>query len=398
MKSLKCFVFFYLILLISCNKKEKTLDKKEHSISVMAYYVPKQDYPINQLPLNKLTHIIFSFSKVIDGEMKFNNQENDSLLHEVVKQREKHPDLKVMIACGGWGADGFSDMASTADNRQKFVKSSIDFVKKYDLDGINIDWEYPTIPAANTGARVEDKQNFTLLMKELRQELNTLERTQTLTFASAGWERYYDNIELNEVMQNVDYMNIMTYDQVGGSSPFTGHHTPLGLIMEEDIIDTPLYVYLQEKKVQMENSGRKFEPRSAERIIDYCIDKGVKPEKIVIGAAFYGRAWKGVPPENNGLYQPNKGAYIGWSSYSQIRKEFETNKNYQRNWDSIAKAPYLFSANDSIFISYDDTLSVKLKTKYAINKNLGGIMFWQLTNDTKEEKSLLQSIYDAAKE
>ncbi|MEJ2112773.1 MAG: glycoside hydrolase family 18 protein [Flavobacteriaceae bacterium] len=397
MKNFNGIFCVFLILILSCNTKEKAPQKSEHSISVMAYYVPKQNYPIDQLPLDKLTHIIFSFSKVIDGEMKFNNDKNDSLLQELVKQRKKYPDLKIMIACGGWGADGFSDMSSTAQNRQKFVNSAIDFIKTYDLDGIDIDWEYPAIPAANTGARPEDKENFTLLMKELRQQLNALEKAQTLTFASAGWEPYYDNIELDKVMEYVDFMNIMTYDQVGGSSKFTGHHTPLGLIEEEDIINTPLYDYLQENKIEMENKGRKIQPRSTEKIVDYCIDKGVSPEKIVLGAAFYCRSWKGVPPENNGLYQPNKGAYTVYT-YNQIRKEIETNKKYHRYWDSIAKAPYLFNANDSIFMSYDDTLSVKLKTKYAIQNNLGGIMFWQLTNDTQDEKSLLQSIYNASKE
>ena len=397
MKSLKYFSFLYLILLISCNNKEKEFQKEKHPIGVMAYYVPKQDYAIDQLPLDKLTHVIFSFSKVIGGKMKFNNTENDSLLRALVKQREKYPDLKVMIACGGWGADGFSDMSSTAENRQEFVNSAIDFVKTYNLDGIDIDWEYPTNSEANIDARDEDKENFTHLMRELRQALNTLKKTQILTFASAGWEPYYDYIELNEVLKYVDYMNIMTYDYVGGSSKFTGHHSSLGLIEENDIIDTPMYDYLQEKKIKMDGNGEKIELRSAEKIVDYCIDKGVKPEKIVIGAAFYCRSWKGVPPENNGLYQPNKGAYTVYS-YDQIRREFETKNNYQRYWDSIAKAPYLFNASDSIFMSYDDTLSVKLKTKYAIHNNLGGIMFWQLTNDTKDEESLLQSIYDATKE
>ena len=382
-----------LAMLFIANSPKK---QKEQPIVVMAYYVPEKEYRPDLLPLNQLTHIIFSFTHVIDGEMKFRDTENKKKLHQLVAQRKNHPHLKVMIACGGWGADGFSDMASTAENRKKFVESVVAFNKEFKLDGLDIDWEYPAIPAAGTGARPEDKQNFTLLMQELRAALNTLDRKQILTFASAGWKRYYKNVELESVMKVVDYMNIMTYDQVGPSSPFTGHHTALGHIAEKDIADTPAAEFINAYRKSKQDKDRDYGPRSAEKIVRFCLDQGIKAEQLVIGAAFYGRAWKGVPPNNNGLYEKNSGAHIGWSAYYQIRKEFESDKTYKRHWDSIAKAPYLYNAKDSIFISYDDSVSVRLKTKYTINKKLGGIMFWQLGNDTKDENSLLQSIYNAS--
>ena len=394
-------IYFLLslgMILASSFILQETNDSKNQKEApvVMAYYVPEKDYQPEKLPLHQLTHIIFSFTNVIDGEMKFRDAENGEKLKSLVAQRKNHPGLKVMIACGGWGADGFSDMAHTAENRKKFVQSVLDFNAEYQLDGLDIDWEYPGIPAANTGARPEDKQNFTLLMKELREGLNTLEREQTLTFASAGWKRYYDHVEINEVMKHVDYMNVMTYDQIGATSPYTGHHTALGLIELEDIKDTPAAVFIESRREEMKKRGYTYEPRSVERIVEFCIDNGVSPQQIVIGAAFYGRAWKGVPPDNNGLYQANGGSYIGWSAYHQIRREFESNGNYKRYWDPIAEAPYLYSATDSVFISYDDTVSVRLKTNYAIKKKLGGIMFWELGNDTKDEDSLLKSIYDAS--
>lgn len=394
MKYIKLFTAFLVVFLVVSFVNSKK--QKDDSIVVMGYYVPEKNYSPDQLPLEQLTHIIFSFTNVIDGEMKFKHAENGKKLHELVAQRKKHPHLKVMIACGGWGADGFSDMSHTAENRKKFVESVVNFNREYQLDGLDVDWEYPAIPAANTGARPEDKQNFTLLMKELREALNTLEREQILTFASAGWKRYYNNIEITEVMKHVDFMNVMTYDQVGGNSPFTGHHTPLGHIKEEDIKDTPAAEFIENYRKSQKDGSGDYGPRSAQKIIAFCIANGVKPEQLVIGSAFYGRAWKGVPPVNNGLYQPNTGAHIGWSGYSQIRKEFEADKNYKRYWDSIAKAPYLFSVKDSIFISYDDTVSVRLKTEYALKKKLGGIMFWQLGNDTKDANSLLKSMYDAS--
>ncbi|WP_289645027.1 glycoside hydrolase family 18 protein [Maribacter aestuarii] len=398
MKNINLFISIFGLIVISGALISfiSTGNENDDAIVVMGYYVPEKDYHPDQLPLQQLTHIIFSFTNVIDGEMKFRDEETGEKLRQLVEQRKNHPHLKVMIACGGWGADGFSDMAHTAENRQKFIQSAVAFNKKYKLDGLDIDWEYPAIPAAGTGARPEDKQNFTLLMKELRQALHTLERKQILTFASAGWKRYYENIELKKVMQYADYMNVMTYDQVGGNAPYTGHHTALCLIEDKDVQGTPAWNYVEQRRADKSPGAANYGPRSVEKIIDFCIEQGVKPEQLVIGAAFYGRAWKGVPPENNGLYQPNTGSYIGWSGYSQIRKEFEPNTNYKRYWDPIAKAPYLYSAKDSVFISYDDSVSVRLKTEYAIEKKIGGIMFWQLGNDTKDEKSLLKSIYEAS--
>lgn len=386
------------IAFYSCSQKtvEHSLPEKK-ALPILAYYVAEKEYRPAELPLDKLTHIIFSFTNVIDGEMKFRHQDSGEKLRLLVAQKENHPHLKVMIACGGWGADGFSDMAHTEENRQKFVRSAIAFIEEYQLDGLDIDWEYPGIPAAGTKHRIEDKENFTLLMKALREQLDALGRPQTLTFASAGWKPYYDKIEVNEVMKYVDYMNVMTYDQIGATAPYTGHHTALGLITEEDLKAYPFFEYVERRKAQSAKRGFTWEPRSVEKIIAFCVEQGVKPEQLVVGAAFYGRAWKGVPPEENGLYQANRGEHIGWCAYHKIRAEFENKNGYQRHWDSIAKAPFLYNPTDSIFISYDDPESVSLKTKYAIENNLGGIMFWELGNDTKEENSLIDAIYEASK-
>ena len=368
---------------------------EESSLSIMAYYVPENPYDAATIPVEKLTHIIFSFSVIIDGEMAFRRPESQGQqLEQLVEQKSRNPELKVMIACGGWGADGFSDMSSTPENRAKFVASTIDFVEQYKLDGVDIDWEYPAIPAAGTGARPEDKQTFTLLMKELREALDKLDRPQTLTFASAGWKRYYDNVELVEVMEHVDYMNIMTYDQTGAARQYTSHNTALGWIKDADVQGTPMRDTIQAAADAGNERAASWEPQSAEKIIQFCIDKGVKPEQIVIGAAFYGRSWMGVPPENNGLYQMNGGRPATYS-YTQIRNDMESNPDFTRYWDPVGKAAFLYNSVDSTWITFDDTVSVRLKTEYAMERNLGGIMFWQLGHDVDDESGLLSSIYRA---
>ncbi|WP_419211907.1 glycoside hydrolase family 18 protein [Maribacter sp. X9] len=392
-----------IIFIVSCSPQSKKENKKATQTEpssetvIMAYYVAENPYEPEKIPVEKLTHIIYSFTNVIDGEMKFGEpEEAGSKLKALVQQKSRNPDLKVMIACGGWGADGFSDMALTEDSRQKFINSAHEFIEKYQLDGMDMDWEYPGISGAGTTARKEDTKNFTALMKGLREMLDTFDQPKILTFASAGWKRYYDFIELNEVMKYANYTNVMTYDQVSGVSVYTGHHTPLGAVKAEEIEGTPFEVELDSLFKNGDNLDS--DPRSVQKIVDFLIKEGVAPKQIVIGSAFYGRVWKGVPPVNNGLYQRSKGLHIGWMAYHAIRKEYEPDATFQRFWDEKAEAPFMYNAKDSLLVSYDDTVSVALKTKYAIDKGLGGIMFWELGNDTKEEGSLLDAIHKAANE
>ena len=402
-KNLNLSQLLLIIFILSCSPQSKKENKKITKIEpssetvIMAYYVAENPYEPEKIPVEKLTHIIYSFTNVIDGEMKFRNpEEAGPKLEALVKQKNRNRDLKVMIACGGWGADGFSDMALTEDSRQKFINSAHEFIEKYQLDGMDMDWEYPGISGAGTMAHKEDTKNFTALMKGLREMLDTFDQPKILTFASAGWKRYYDFIELSEVMKYANYTNVMTYDQVSGVSMYTGHHTPLGAVRAEEIKGTPFEVELDSLFKSGENVDS--DPRSIQKIVDFLIAEGVAPKQIVIGSAFYGRVWKGVPPINKGLYQKSKGLHIGWMAYHEIRDEYEADTTFQRFWDEKAMAPFMYNATDSLLVSYDDTVSVALKTKYAKEKGLGGIMFWELGNDTKEKGSLLESINKAVKE
>jgi len=360
------------------------------SIKVMAYYMaPREDYRPQDLPLEKLTHIIYSFTEVIDNEMKFRRPESGERLSLLVEQKKDHPHLKVMIACGGWGGSGgFSEMASTPENREKFVKSAIRFIEEYKLDGLDIDWEYPGMLGNNNPYLPEDRENFTSLMRELREAMDATGKNLMLTFASAGWKNYYNHVELPEVMKYADYMNVMTYDNVGGGTPYTAHHTNLGWVKPSDLVGTPAVSITEER-------GYDLDPRSAEKIISFCMEKGVNPSQIVIGGAFYGKGWKGVPPANNGLYQPHEGAWRG-APYSVIVEEYENKNGFVRYWDPVAKAPYLYNAEEKIFISYEDRESIKLKTEYAVKTGLGGIMFWQLRGDA-EKDGLLDAIDEVVK-
>jgi chitinase len=373
------------ITLYFCSMKNISSENK--GVNIMAYYFPRwENFNPETLPLDKLTHIIFSFTEVIGNEMKFENDSSGLMLKKLADQKKKHPHLKVMIACGGWGGSGgFSEMSRTDENRKKFVESVVRFIKEYKLDGLDIDWEYPGMIGIGNPFIPEDKENFTSLMRELREAMDKIGKDQVLTFAVAGWEEFFNHVELDKVMQYATYMNVMSYDLAGGDDTFTSHHTNLGWVKMKDIEGTPAAAKIREE-------GDSTKPFSAEKIISYCMNKGVKPAQIVIGGAFFGKAWKGVPPANNGLYQLNRGPWRGAGRYSAIREKYEDKNGFVRHWDSIAKAPFLYNAKDSIFISYEDTVSIRLKTKYAASTGLGGIMFWSLGGDTDKD-GLVDAIY-----
>jgi chitinase len=223
-------------------------------------------------------------------------------------------------------------------------------------------------------------------MRDLRKAMDASGKKMLLTFAAAGWVREFDHIDLEEVMKYADYINLMTYDLSGGNDPYTSHHTNLGFVSQEDMAGTPGDSVM---KAEMDTLG----PRSSEKIIKFCIDKGVNPSQIVIGSGFYGKGWVGVSPVNNGLYQLAKGPFRGHLSFENLQANFENKNGYTRYWDPVAKAPFLYNSQDSTFITYEDTLSVKLKTEYAVKEHLGGIMFWQLLSDAPEN-GLLDAIYN----
>lgn len=154
-------------------------------------------------------------------------------------------------------------------------------------------------------------------------------------------------------MPLVDGVNVMTYDFVTGAGPVTGHHTALY------------------------STGK--QQTSADAVVQLLDSVGVPREKIVLGAAFYARIWKDVPSEENGLYQ--KGEYKETLLYKDLSQFLSDNDGFQKFWDPTARASYLYHPSKKMFVSYDDSLSVRYKSQYVVDHGLGGIMFWQIAGD-----------------
>jgi chitinase len=315
-----------------------------------------------QVDPHELTRINYAFAITKDGRMISSSAVDGQNLALLVGLKKENPSLTVLVSVGGWlGSRDFSDIALSEQSRKVFVDSVMDFLQRYDLDGLDIDWEYPGLPGSGHAYRVEDAENFTLLLKELRLNFDEVAkkngRQLYLTIAAGASEEYLAHTEMNKVQQYVDAINLMTYDyNEAPSNGFTGHHAPL---------------YTDPHAADNESADASV--RAFERA-------GVPAEKIILGVPFYGRAWEQVRSENHGLFQPGKPAARDYIPYSVISSSL-IGHGYTRYWDAAASAPYLYSTSEKTFVSYEDPESLTAKCKYVLAHRLGGMMFWEYSND-----------------
>jgi chitinase len=281
--------------------------------------------------------------------------------------RKRNPKLKVLVSVGGWLWSGnFSDVALTPQSRTVFIESVLDFLKRYDLDGLDIDWEYPGMVGAGHPFRPEDKQNFTALLKELRMRLDRQTKRSGkrlyLTIAAGASTEYLEHTEMSKVQIYVDSVNLMTYDFANpASEPMTSH-------------DAPLYTNLDSPQ-QVSDDAMVLAFRNA----------GVPAAKIYLGIPFYGRFWTGVPDRNHGLFQPGKPTANNWATYQVIATTMLGNghgdQGFVRYWDPKSAAAWLYNSEKGIFVTYEDGESITAKCNYVLAHKLGGVMFWEYASD-----------------
>jgi len=389
--------FFYFILiaaffLASCEKTEKKQEEKPVSkkYKVVGYVAGWSGLDFSTIQADKLTHINYAFANIIDCEVRFGTDDtidnaslNENDLIELQKLKKVNPDLKILVSVGGWTwSKNFSDVALTDSSRMKFAQSALTFILKYKLDGIDLDWEYPNQIGAGNTYRKEDTENFTLLLKQVRELLDIQsdkearkgENRYLLTIATGADQAYHDNTQLGEIHKYLDFMNIMTYDFYNGLHKITGHHSNL----KPSPIDPAV-------------KAKNEDVRSVVTSVENHIKAGVPAEKIVLGVPFYGRMWHGVKESTDGLFQEAQtvGTIV---DYKTLKNEYIGKKGLQKFYDTDCDALYMYSKDSAIFISYEDTMTLNKKLEYLKQKGLGGVMFWEYSNDYKG--ILLNSIDD----
>ena len=350
------------------------------SKKIVGYYASwaaYEDYTPLFIDGSKVTHINYAFAdisedllvEVGDPEVDMDN------FQDLRELKEFFPHLKTLISVGGWTWSGrFSDAASTAKRREAFADSAVDFMLNYGFDGIDLDWEYPVAGGMSENrVRPEDKQNFTALIKTIREKLDKQSaedgKEYLLTIAGAASEKYINNIEMNKLSKYLDYINVMTYDINGPWDSYNDFNAAL---------------YPHDKK-------GKDQQWSVSQGIKLYLAQGVPSAKLVMGVPFYGYKYelkeKGQTDDEGLLQSFSQGMYM---DCGRIEKEFSQKQSFKRFWQDTSKVPWLYDGNT--FITYEDAQSMTEKVRYAVDMNLGGLMIWELSNDP--DNVLLNAIND----
>ncbi|XP_061191573.1 uncharacterized protein LOC133199721 [Saccostrea echinata] len=323
---------------------------------------------------NLCTHIIYAFGKLVGNKItNFEWNDNDdwsNLYGQVNAHKEKNPNLKTLLAMGGWTAGSlvYSNMASTAENRKEFIESAIDWLRKYNFDGLDMDWEYP----ANRDGKPYDKANFAHLCKETREAFDDeaartgRERLLFTAAVGAGKSVVDSAYDVPVMAQYMDFICIMTYDLHGSWDPNTGLHT--GLYASDNDPDKTLNVAYA---------------------ANYWHQKGAPREKLIIGLGTYGRSFTLVDASNHGVGAPasgagNQGPYTkekGFLSYYEICEMQKSGQGVTYR-DPVAKVPYYVNPSTKLWVGFDDKTSLRLKiTDLIIKDGYGGAMTWALPLD-----------------
>lgn len=273
-----------------------------------------------------VTHLNYAFGHVTDSFDSV-RVDNPDRLRAIVSLKQANPDLKVMLSVGGWGSGRFSEMAADERNRSSFARNCMRTISEYNLDGIDIDWEYPTSSEAGISSSPTDKKNFTLLMRDIRKAIG---KDYLLTFAD-----YADTTFVNyrDVMQYVDFVNLMTYDIT--NPPY--HHSAL---YRSDIAGS----------------------LTVSEAVDHHLEAGVPLSKLVMGMPFYGRAnndFKGERPFRN----------------------MSANSSYEERWNDVSLVPYLVDNDGRMVLAFENARSIAHKCDFILEKNLRGAMYWDADND-----------------
>jgi len=292
--------------------------------------------------------------------------------HQLQELKRRYPKLKVVISFGGWGqSQGFSS-AAQPDHVREFVRSCVHTFIEGNFapgihapgifDGIDIDWEYP-VEGGVTQGLPEDTGNFTAMVAEFRRQLDAVRPGLLLTAALPAEAELYKNFELKKISRTMNELSIMAYDLHWNSEPVTNLHSPL-FHDPADPSKPPMDTYFGEYAVQG------------------FLQAGVPARKVILGVPFYGKGWTGVKDTNHGLYQPASGPAKDWGSYKMLKALPDADRQYYATPATCS----VWSGEN--FWSYDCPEALHRKMDYIRSHHLGGVMFWELSQDTDDGELL----------
>lgn len=336
------------------------------------------------------TDTFADFDKMMDHSEGWDANQLRGHFGEYKYYKNLYPNVKVIVSVGGWTrGQNFHAMAATASTRAVFIQSVVDFLKKYPfIDGVDLDWEYPGVNRAadpndqydrGCPGGPEDKQNFTSLLREIRQAYNNNGLSgKMLTIAVPSG---YDKLALQEpdvYAQYLDFLNVMTYDMHGAWENTTNHQSPIYANPNDPCPTSPIDI------------KNRYNTDSAMKTLQQVYK--IPAEKLLVGSPYYSRGWKGVTGGVNGMYANATGAATGtWDNpqspggqypYFTLKTMENQNGYVKYRDDTYAKTPWLYNASQGIVLSYEDTTSLSARCDYINSNGYGGLIVWEISGDT----------------
>ena len=403
MKNASVLILSLLLTLNYCSLKASIPYRNVMYYADLSVYPTYNNFYPSMMEGKYITHLLFAYLDIdSNGDLVLTNEYSDfeilslpelegldylvpytGVLGALFILKLKNPHLKVGISIGGWGRDAnLRIVAADGTKRENFANNIVKFIEYLGYDFVDIDWEYPQ--------NSEEGVNFTLLLQAIRAKLDALDKKlgkhYELSIAMSANPTYMDYIQWEQVLQIIDFSNMMTYDLAGGWMSYTAHHTAL---------------YTNEDYNHQTMAEAQFSADLCIKHFEQTYGSRIDMSKILIGVAPYTHGWAnvkndGVDDDNPGLFataSPNsvQDAY-GFYQIPELTQQFGLNEYF----DNKAKAAYYYSPTQGVFFTIDNAKSAAAKGNYVREKSLGGLIAWMASLDRENvvTKGMFDGLYD----
>ncbi|MGL4820601.1 MAG: glycosyl hydrolase family 18 protein, partial [Bacilli bacterium] len=397
-------------------------------------------FGVENLQWDSLTHIQYSFATVNDQTNKIDFSDRKAAIEETFAGRDmqhkgqpvsldptlpykghfnmlqvmkkKYPDVKILISVGGWGASrGFFKMLDSEANMEIFANSVVDFLRTYNFDGVDIDFEYysatsqsgnPADFDLSESRRKTINASYNTMHRILREKLDAAgaqdgkQYVQSAAVTASSW--VLGGVSSNDFVNYLDFVSVMSYDYHGGWNEFVEN--------QANIYPDPA----DRETTQMLMPTLSFD-------WSYRYYRGVLPaEKILMGIPYYTRGWENVSGGTNGLHGSSKtpatGKYNIWGDdlnndgvlepaganpLWHVLNLIDQDANTKRYWDPVGKVPHVWNDKDRVFLTFEDEESIDERLKYIKEKNLGGALIWVMDGDFGPNPNYVKGSTDVTK-
>jgi chitinase len=344
------------------------------------------EFKPQNLPADQITHLLYAFADIkSDGEVVSSDPQSDiykrfetdkesptehnafGCVKQVYLLKKKNRRMKTLLSIGGWtySKQGkFQNAAKSEESRKRFASSAVKLLADWGMDGVDIDWEYPTTD--------EETKQFVLLLKETRAALdkyaqdNKQKYHYLLTIAVSADPKTFGIQRLEEMDPLLDAWHLMAYDYAGSWDKTSGN--------QANIFPDPDNM-----------AATKF---NTEEAVQGYTARGIPPSKIVLGLPLYGRSFLqtsglGAPFTSTGAGSVEKGIWL----YRDLPRSGA--KVY---FDAAVGATHSYDAATEELVSFDDERSARRKATYVLERGLGGAVFWEASGDKAGAESLVRMV------